>query len=91
MNEASPFTLPVIHLNGTGANSLQQEYRNARISLNQAIEKFHQTTCHPRDFYPVEGSWEKARKEREEMRDSLNKVLAFLEAWEYHAHSHRKV
>jgi CHASE3 domain sensor protein len=82
MEKLTPATLPVIHLNGTGAESLYEEYSTARKAVSQAMDELVQATCHPRDFYLVEGSWDKARQERSEMLQKLNEVCSYLEQWE---------
>lgn len=43
--------LPVVHLNGTGKNTLTEEYQLAFDKLKEAIEAFNKTTFHQRDFY----------------------------------------
>lgn len=82
MEETTDFTLPVIHLNGTGAETLYNEYRDARRALSEAADKLLEATCHPRDFYLVEGSWEKAKQERSAMIQKLDDVYRYLEQWE---------
>jgi hypothetical protein len=86
MEETTDFTLPVIHLNGTGADTLYNEYRDARRALSEAADKLLEATCHPRDFYPVEGSWEKAKEERTAMIRKLDDVYMYLEGWENRAY-----
>lgn len=86
MEETTDFTLPVIHLNGTGAETLYNEYRDARRALSEATDKLLEATCHPRDFYPVAGTWEKARQERSAMIQKLDDVFKYLQQWEYLAY-----
>lgn len=86
MEESKNFTLPVIHLNGTGADTLYNEYRDARRALSEAADKILDATCHPRDFYLVEGSWEKAKEERTAMIRKLDDVYMYLEEWENRAY-----
>lgn len=84
-------TLPTIHLNGTGAESLMQEYRAVRKAITAAADALAHATCNARDFYPQEpGAWERARAERDEAFRLLQQVSDYAEAWELHAmDSHR--
>ena len=79
-------TLPTIHLNGTGADTLQQEYRAVRKAVDAAAERLTSATCNARDFYPQEpGAWQRARDERAEMFRLLQQVSEYAEQWEAHA------
>jgi len=84
-------TLPTIHLNGTGAASLEQEYRAVRLAVAAAADALAAATCNPRDFY-LQGpeSWERARAERAEAFRLLQQVSDYAEAWEQHAADHRR-
>ena len=83
--------LPTIHLNGTGAASLEQEYRAVRLAVAAAADALAAATCNPRDFY-LQGSeaWERARAERAEVFRLLQQVSDYAEAWEQHAADHRR-
>ena len=84
-------TLPTIHLNGTGADSLQQEYRAVRKAISAAADALAAATCNQRDFYPQEpGAWERARAERAEAFQLLQQVSDYAEQWELHAMEHRR-
>ena len=79
-------TLPTIHLNGTGADSLKQEYRSARRAIGAAVDALAAATCNARDFYPQEpGAWQRARDERAEAFRLLQLVSNYAERWELHA------
>ena len=83
--------LPTIHLNGTGADSLQREYRAVRRAIAAAADALAAATCHQRDFYPQEpGTWERARAERAEAFRLLQQVSDYAEQWELHAMEHRR-
>lgn len=85
MNITEP-TLPTIHLNGTGADSLQREYRAVRRAITAAADALAAATCNARDFYPQEpGAWERARAERAEAFRLLEQVSNYVEQWEMHA------
>lgn len=88
MKEEPQVTLPVIHLNGSGAKNLYREYHEARKAVGKAMDLMVEATCHPRDFYPVEGSWERARQERSEMLGKLSQVYNYLTQWEEHSYGH---
>lgn len=84
-------TLPTIHLNGTGADSLCDEYRAVRKAITAAADALQAATCNARDFYPQEpGNWEKARAERARMFQLLQEVSDYAEHWEMHAMDHRR-
>lgn len=83
--------LPTIHLNGTGADTLQREYRDLRKAVDAAAERLTTATCNPRDFYPQEpGAWQRARDERAEMFRLLQTVSEYAQMWEFHAMDHRR-
>jgi hypothetical protein len=71
--------LPIIHLNGTSAHALLEDHVTALNSLRQAKEDIHGIEFHSRDYYPKDGAWEIARKERIEMLQKLNEVYDDLE------------
>jgi hypothetical protein len=48
----SSMTVPTVHLNGTGRESLRQQYQAAYLTLAPAIAALQQTTPHGRDYYP---------------------------------------
>ena len=84
-------TLPTIHLNGTGADTLQQEYRAVRKAVDAAATALVHATCNARDFYPQEpGAWQRARDERAEAFRLLQLVSEYAERWEVHAMDSRR-
>lgn len=77
-------SFPVPHLNGTGKETLKEEYLNALDKLAEAIDAFYKTTFHQRDFYPIDDSacskFYKAQALRDKMK-MMYKVLAdYLQA-----------
>jgi superfamily I DNA/RNA helicase len=79
---ATVYTLPTIHLNGTGAKSLADEYRAVYQAIDRASDALAAATCNARDFYPQgPGAYEQARKEREEAFRKLKEVQAYALAW----------
>jgi hypothetical protein len=78
-------TLPTIHLNGTGAESLFYEYHDAWQALKKARIALAETTCNARDFYPQgDEAWHQARFERAEALAKLDDAIGFAEAWVEH-------
>jgi hypothetical protein len=85
-------TLPTIHLNGTGAATLEAEYQAVRLAVAAAADKLAAATLNLRDFYPQHpDSWDQAKAERAEMLGALGRVEAFAEAWEIHAAEQRRI
>ncbi len=84
-------TLPTIHLNGTGADTLEREYRAVRKAVAAAAEALAAATCNARDFYPQHAwDWRAAQAERAEAFRLLRQVWDYAEAWELHAMNHRR-
>ena len=84
-------TLPTIYLNGTGAQSLEEEYRAVRRAVSAASDALQAATCNARDFYPQgPGAWQRARAERDEAFRLLQQVSDYAEQWEEHAADHRR-
>ena len=44
-------TFPVIHLNGSGADALLENYMNALVAVQEAIVAVRMTAPHGRDYY----------------------------------------
>ena len=79
---ASP-TLPTIHLNGTSAESLRDEYYAVRMAIKGAMNALENATLNARDFYPQDHeNWVRAQKERADVFRLLRQVSDFAEAWE---------
>jgi hypothetical protein len=82
-------TLPTIHLNGTGAMSLYQEYSDFRMAINAASDRLSETTCNARDFYPQGPiAYTNAQSERREARHLLTDLGDFAQAWMDRARPH---
>jgi len=77
------FTLPTIHLNGTGAADLEAQYRAVRLAISEVIRLLGHATCNARDFYPQgTGAYEKAVKERGQAFEHLSAAAEYVGAWE---------
>ena len=79
--------LPIIHLNGTGAQNLAEDYTEAWIALNNAIEVLHlRTNPNGRDYYLIgDNAFTKARAEHALRLQKLHEVKAQLQAIASHA------
>jgi len=83
------YALPTIHLNGTGAQSLADEYHAVYQAFDRASDALAAATCNARDFYPQgDAAWQQARDERAEMFRRLAEVKAYAEAWMARASDH---
>lgn len=73
-------TLPTIHLNGTGRQTLLDGYENARTAVRDALDVLRAVEFNPRDYY-VQGdtAWTAARDERETMQRELHRIQTELE------------
>ena len=83
------YALPTIHMNGTGAQSLADEYHAFYRAINRAADALGEATCNGRDFYP-QGSqvWEQAREERAAAFCKLAELQEYAEAWMAQASDH---
>ncbi len=89
MTGTTALALPTIHLNGTGAKSLVDEYHAVYQAIDKASEALVAATCNARDFYPQgDAAWQQARDERAEMLSKLAEVQAYAEAWLAQAWDH---
>ncbi len=78
----SAYTLPTIHLNGTGAKSLADEYHAVYKAVSQVFAAMTLATCNARDFYPQgDDAYKQARKERDEVLMKLKEVQDYAEDW----------
>ena len=79
------FPMPVIHMNGNSRARLDEQYRNAVVSLFAARDEFAQIDFHPRDYYPLDAdpysnlSYDKALAERTKMLEAFATIQNYLE------------
>jgi hypothetical protein len=86
---ARAYALPTIHLNGTGAQSLFDEYHAVWLAVEKAAETLQNATCNDRDFYPqAPGAYDQARAERDEAFRKLRDVQVYVESWLKRASDH---
>lgn len=86
----SNITLPTVHLNGTSAEMLFRDYFAAAEAVFAAKEAIAKIEFHSRDYYPVPGSWEKARKEHRARFDKLEEVRKELDEIAAHVYKFKK-
>jgi len=83
---ASPIALPTIHMNGTGAKSLREQYRAVRLSAKATADALADATCNARDFYPQgPEAFQQAQADRREMFRLLQLVEDYAAQWEARA------
>ena len=63
---------PTIHMNGTSAKMLLNDYENVYYAVDAAIESLAKVEFNARDYYPVDGAWDKAQKQREQQFRNLH-------------------
>lgn len=75
----------MIHLNGTGAETLRDGYLNARASLMDALEAMQKIEFNARDYYTQEeGAWSAALAEQKARFEKVESVRDdFLEIAEH--------
>ena len=87
-----PFPMPFIHMNGNSRARLDEQYRNAFISLSAARDEFNRIDLHPRDYYPLDAdpysnlSYDKALAERTKMLEAFATIQNYLEKHLAHLH-----
>jgi hypothetical protein len=71
---APTYTLPTIRPNGTGAQSLVNEYYDFWEALNKAAEALQNASCNARVF-------QRAQQERSEAFRKMAELQAYAQAW----------
>jgi hypothetical protein len=71
--------LPIIHLNGTGPETLRDDALSIRIAVMDLIEAFVKSEFNARDYYPVDGLWDKAVAERKAFMGALHDAAQHFE------------
>ena len=73
-------TIPTIHLNGTGKETLTTEYYAAYKAIKESINTLLDAPLNGRDYYP-QGSdaFYKAREERQDALSKLHQVKTYIE------------
>lgn len=82
-------TLPTLHLNGTGAKTLLDEYTALAEAIENATTALEQCTCNERDFYlQGDDAWSRATDERSQMFQKLDDLQEYASAWAIQASKH---
>ena len=73
------YTMPCIHMNGSGKDSLRKQYNELFEAVSEAqIKLLFDTDFHQRDYYPLgDEAWDKAYQEREEVKKAMNTVYQY--------------
>ena len=72
------YTMPVIHMNGSGEDSLRRQYNDLFCAVSDAQAKLLDVDFHQRDYYPLgEEAWNQALIERIEVCEAMNKVYRY--------------
>jgi hypothetical protein len=73
-------TIPTIHTNGTGKDTLTAEYYAAYKAIKESINTLLDATLNGRDYYP-QGSdaFYQAREERQDALSKLHQVKIYIE------------
>ena len=73
------YTMPCIHMNGSGKDSLRKQYNELFEAVSEAqIKLLFDIAMHPRDYYPLgDEAWDKAYSEREEVKKAMDTVYQY--------------
>jgi hypothetical protein len=74
-------------MNGSGKHNLQFSYDAANDALQDFIRTWGNTEFNARDYYVVEGAWDKALAEREAMSAKIREIRDYLNAIREHLYS----
>ena len=75
---------PTIHLNGSGRESLINQYHEAYMKLQEALVALRKIDVHGRDYYPQgPDAYSQASREHCKRMDAINEVQKEIgEIWE---------
>lgn len=77
LDDDKQLTYPLVHMNGSGKDSLLDGYRNAWEALSKAMDALQATSPHMRDYYPLkDGSklYERARRQHLDRSAALEQI-----------------
>ena len=84
-------TYPCIHMNGTSAGELAENYNLALSAIGVAMDMLNKCNPNGRDYYPLPvGSLEQAIAEQTERLNALRKVYLQLEELTIYCYDRRK-
>lgn len=76
-----PYVFPVIHLNGNSRESLQEQYKEARKKLREAVAAYLDIDFHMRNYYPLGCElMQEADAQHTEMCGHFNDLTHYLDA-----------
>lgn len=79
--EAEQLETPILHLNGTGAKQLLDQYRAAAETVGEALHRMQEAAPHPRDYYPKgDDSWKRAHAQHDTRCKQVRRVYDDLRA-----------
>ena len=71
---------PMIHMNGTSADSLIEDLDAAYTAVGAALDAMRNVGPNGRDYYPLEaGAWERAREQHSARLSAIRAVLTDVE------------
>ena len=75
------FPLPTVHMNGTGLQTLREDYDLADDKFQDFLDAWQKMEFNARDYY-VNGPehWQKATEARQEINKALRHLKAYLDA-----------
>ena len=84
--EQVSYPLPVIHMNGTGAEGLMAGYENIYDCINKLQAAMEKCIVHGRDYYPLDGhgadhyqvAWNERYKHNKAVNDFKDYVLEHM-------------
>ena len=77
--------LPTIHINGTSAKSLTEDYAQARRAVQEAVNALRAVDFNARDYYVQgPGAWTAAVQQREDVYQHLSAAFNALHEHETH-------
>lgn len=78
--ETKRLAKPVVHLNGSGRNTLMTQYADAYMKLHDAIVALRKLDIHDRDYYPLgPDAGPQARRENDARLDKVASAMAEIE------------
>jgi len=77
--ETREVIVPLVHLNGSGAANLTEQYETAMAATRAALAAVEACAPNARDYYPLkEGAFEQARREHRERLVALHAIVEDL-------------
>ena len=83
-------TPPIVHLNGTGIETLRSEYDDVADKLKDFTDAWERMEFNARDYYchPTGPAyWEQARAERMEINKKIGEIAQYLLDHREHLHN----